>query len=162
MNGGLGSRVWVATYDSCTGARGDWSTRWLSVLTPLREEFGYAEDGIRLVWLVDWVSRYMLEPAVTVGVYRVRAEDHELRVKEDGTIIGYKTTSNNYNRIAIRLKGIGGDIWVPVDLKKNRQLRLASGEATRKLHDLIFEQDYRAAGLKMLETYIWRYYSFFW
>lgn len=144
MNGGFGNRPSLAASPSLR-----WNDRfrrdvgvWLGQRERLLESHGYRGDGVGLVWLEAWdgtgsMPSTRLDPFFIETCRRVR-----FTAEPDGPRAWMLPTK------AARLKfeaggGNTGDIWTPIERKRNVALSLAGGGFDYgKLTELLFEGDW--------------------
>lgn len=153
MNGGSSSRPMLARAPIDGGRHqrprpGLWFRRDVGVAREARERlldegsFGYAEDGLGLVWLAPWpegtqLSLSELDPLFVEVCRRVR-------LKEEGGRIRAEKGASKKTRIAAEtMKGNLGDIWAPIHKAEAKSLTLGDGDFDyRRMADLLAGADW--------------------
>lgn len=159
MNGGYGSRPIVELVRSQRPG-----CRWLDAVRRLlghRREildagFGYQDRGLVLVWIEPWdgkssLALSQLDPFYVEICRRVRLRTRGFNLVADAV-------PSESNRIAAKeLKGVVGDAWLPVDLKKSDAGKTAGdkaltvppgGPTAELLRRLIFADEVKLSALQ--------------
>ena len=158
MNGGLGNRpaFALAPADGGLGAHVRRDTLALLECRPetLRQNTHYPEDdGMTLLWTLPWdgttgeaLQLGNLDPFYIEICRRVR-----LRIDDDGSIYGIRTTSKAARIDAKSLNGVTGDPWAPTDFRDKKGAKVltlpAGGFHYRRVKDYLTSGDYESPEL---------------
>ena len=153
MNGGLGNRpaFALAPADGGLGAHVRRDTLALLECRPqiLERNAHYPEDdGMTLLWTLPWdgttgeaLQLGNLDPFYIEICRRVR-----LRIDDDGSVYGIRTTSKAARIDAKSLNGITGDPWAPTDFRDKKGAKVltlpAGGFHYRRVKDYLTSGDY--------------------
>ena len=144
MNGGFGNRPSLSASPSL-----QWNVRfrrdvevWRTQRSRLEESHGYHEKGIALVWLEPWdgsksIPSTRLDPCFIETCRRVRFTN------EAGGLCAWMLPTKTA-RLAFEAGGGNtGDVWTPIDRRRNVALSLAGGGFDyTKLNELLFQGDW--------------------
>lgn len=151
MNGGFGNRPSLSASRSLS-----WNDRfrrdlevWLARRDTLIEQFGYADDGVALVWLAPWdgttsLASTSLDPFFIETCRRVRLMPGPGANPHDPSSLVARMLPTRTARLDFASGGGStGDIWTPVERKRNVALSLAGGGFDyAKLSELLFSGDW--------------------
>ncbi len=115
----------------------------------LRGAWGYQSDGLVVTWIIPWDLKSSIALKELDPFFIEIARPVRISLCTSGHPVALLSTSTAPRLAAKEMKGLMGDPWIPVDLKKHAALTVGGrGFTPERLSSLIFEQDYELQAMQ--------------